>query len=252
MKTIRKKILITGATSGLGKKLAIFFDKKNYLICLGKSKIKIEKLKKRLKNKKHKFYTADLSEETELNGFLNYLNKIKKIDTVIHCMGGGLGLKSNLINKKDFLKLLNINLFFKSEINNKIIKKIIKEKITGNILHISSVAALESTASIGYSTAKAALMVYSKKLAKFYIKKNIFIKTVILGAFETDDNSFARLKKNNLKAYENFKNIRLPRKKFAKPDDIIPLIEFLISKDSNILSGSDVVADFSETNTFRN
>ena len=45
MKTIRKKILITGATSGLGKKLAIFFDKKNYLICLGKSKIKIEKLK---------------------------------------------------------------------------------------------------------------------------------------------------------------------------------------------------------------
>ena len=32
MKTIRKKILITGATSGLGKKLAIFFDKKNYLI----------------------------------------------------------------------------------------------------------------------------------------------------------------------------------------------------------------------------
>ena len=252
MKTIKKKILITGATSGLGKKLAIAFNKKNSLICVGQSNTKMEKLKKKLKNKSHKFYTADLSKDTQVNGLLNFLNNINKIDTVIHCMGGGLGLKSNLIKKTDFLKLFNINLFSQSEINNKIIKKIIKEKIICNILHISSVAALESTASIGYSTAKAALTVYSKKLAKFYIKKNIFIKTIILGAFETDDNSFARLKKNNLKAYKNFKNIRLPRKKFANPSDIIPLVEFLISKDSNILSGSDVVADFSETNTFRN
>tara|TARA_Y100000591_G_C21801983_1_gene682584 strand:+ start:151 stop:909 length:759 start_codon:yes stop_codon:yes gene_type:complete len=252
MKILKKKILITGATSGLGKKLAIYFNKKNSLICVGQSNIKIEKLKKVLKNKNNKFYAADLSNELELNSFLNYLNKIKKIDTVIHCMGGGLGLKANLIKKSDFLKLFNVNLFSQSEINNKIIKKIIKEKISGNILHISSVAALESTASIGYSTAKAALTVYSKKLAKLYIKKKIFIKTIILGAFETSDNSFARLKKNNLKAYNNFKNIRLPRKKFANPNDIIPLVEFLLSKDSNILSGSDVVADFSETNTFRN
>ena len=171
MKILKKKILITGATSGLGKKLAIYFNKKNSLICVGQSNIKIEKLKKVLKNKNNKFYAADLSNELELNSFLNYLNKIKKIDTVIHCMGGGLGLKANLIKKSDFLKLFNVNLFSQSEINNKIIKKIIKEKISGNILHISSVAALESTASIGYSTAKAALTVYSKKLAKLYIKK---------------------------------------------------------------------------------
>ena len=127
----------------------------------------------------------------------------------------------------------------------------IKNKIAGNILHVSSVAALESTASIGYSCAKAALTVYSKKLAKAFVKNNIFVNTIILGAFETNDNSFARLKKRNIKAYKKFKNTRLPRKKYAKAQDIIPVVEFLISKKSHMLSGTDVVTDFSESNSFR-
>ena len=110
---------------------------------------------------------------------------------------------------------------------------------------------MESTASIGYSCAKAALTAYSKKLGKAFIKKNIFIKTIILGAFETLDNSFARLKKRNLSAYKNFKNTKLPRKKYAEAKDIIPIIEFLISNKSNMLSGTDVVIDFAESNSFR-
>ena len=110
---------------------------------------------------------------TWVGEFLIFLNKARSIDTVIHCMGGGLGIKADLISEKDFLKLLMVNLICQSEINNFLIKKMIKNKIKGNILHVSSVAGLESTASIGYSCAKAALTVYSKKLAKAFIKNNI-------------------------------------------------------------------------------
>ena len=74
--------------------------------------------------------------------------------------------------------------------------------------------------------------IVSKKLAKAFVKNNIFVNTIILGAFETNDNSFARLKKRNIKAYKKFKNTRLPRKKYAKAQDIIPVVEFLISKKS--------------------
>lgn len=249
---VKKNILITGASSGLGKELSIYFDNKvNSLICHGKSKNKIMKLKKKLKNTKNLFFSGDISNETILNKFKIFLNKNKNIDTIIHCMGGGLGLKKNLIPKKDFLKLLMVNLICQSEINNLLIKNIIRKKMIGNIIHVSTVAALESTASIGYSTAKAALTVYSKKLAKNFVSKNIFVKTIIPGAFETSDNSFAKLKKKNLKAYNNFKNSRLPRKKYATASDIIPLIDFLIRKKSQMLSGSDIVIDFSESNSFR-
>jgi len=166
-------------------------------------------------------------------------------------MGGGLGIKSTFVAEKDFIKLFMVNLICQSEINNYLIKKMIKNKIKGNILHVSSVAALESTASIGYSCAKAALTAYSKTLAKSLIKKNIFVKTIIPGAFETSDNSFARLKKRNISAYKKFKNIRLPRKKYAEAMDIIPIVEFLISEKSNMLSGTDIVTDFAESNSFR-
>ena len=86
-------------------------------------------------------------------------------------------------------KLIKVNLLVQSEINNLIIKNMIKKKLKGKIIHISSIAGVESIASIGYSVAKAALTVYSKKLASLFLKKNIFIKTLILGAFETNDNS---------------------------------------------------------------
>ena len=120
-------------------------------------------------------------------------------------MGGGLGLKDDLISKSNFLKLFNTNLFVQSEINNFLIKKTINEKRSLKIIHISSIASIENVASVGYSTVKAALNVYSHILSKKFITKNIDVKNIILGAFETKGNSFARLRKKILKHIKNLK-----------------------------------------------
>jgi len=248
----KKNILITGASSGLGRELSIYFNKKvNKLVCIGQNSKKISSLKNVLKNRKNIYFSGDLSKDFDLKKLINNLNKIRNIDTVIHCMGGGLGLKKDLIPKNDFEKLIKVNLLVQSEINNLIIKNMIKKKLKGKIIHISSIAGVESIASIGYSVAKAALTVYSKKLASLFLKKNIFIKTLILGAFETNDNSFGRLRKKNKKAYQKFKNKRLIRKKFASTKELIPTINYLLSGDSDILSGTDIVADYTESNSFR-
>ena len=247
-----RKILVTGASSGLGKILSIHFNNKvKTLVCIGKNSRKINLLKRKLKNKNNLYFAGDITKEKKLKKLFYFLNKIKNIDTVIHCMGGGLGIKKDLLPKKDFIKLMMVNLIGQSEINNFLIKKMIKKKIKGNILHISSIAGIESIASIGYSSMKAALIAYSKKLGKSFLNKNIFVKTLIPGAFETKDNSFGRLKTLNYKAYKDFKKNKLIRKKFAKADKFIPIVEFMIAKDSEILSGTDVVADYSESNSFR-
>ncbi len=245
------KILINGSTSGLGRALTKEFHKKNYsLICTGNKKKKMKELQK-ITNNKYKYFAGDITKDKELKSLKLNLQKINNIDVIIHCMGGGLGIKDDLISKKQFLKLFDTNLFSQSEINNLLIKKAIKKKKPLKIIHISSIASVESVASVGYSTTKAALNVYSNILSKRLISKNIDIKNIILGAFETKDNSFARLKIKNFKAYKKFKNTRMPLKKFNTINEIFPLIEFILNKNSKAISG-DIILDSREINSFRN
>ena len=104
---INRNILITGASSGLGRELSIYFDQKvKSLICAGRHNFKVKSLKERLKNKKNIYFSGDLSNEKKLKKFLIFLNKDRNIDTVIHCMGGGFGIKADLVSKKEFLKLM--------------------------------------------------------------------------------------------------------------------------------------------------
>ena len=137
-----KTILINGATSGLGKQLSIFFDRKDYkLICLGKDKKKMFSLKKRLK-KTHIFINNDFTKEKNLKSLKKDLNKYQNIEAVIHSMGGGLGLKKDLLPKEDFLKLFNVNFLVQSEINNLLISKAIKKKKKLKIVQLSTNASL--------------------------------------------------------------------------------------------------------------
>lgn len=246
-----RKIIINGATNGLGKALVKHFsDKDDELICIGKNKKKMQVLIDET-IKKHSYFSGDLLIDKNLKILISKLSKLKKIDAVIHCMGGGLGLKDDLISKSDFLKLFNTNLFVQSEINNFLIKKSINEKRRLKIIHISSIASIENVASVGYSTVKAALNVYSNILSKKFITKNIDVKNIILGAFETKDNSFARLRKKNIKAYKEFKNKRMPLKRYNTVEEISPVIDFILDKDSNVISG-DIIIDNKEKNSFRN
>ena len=166
-------------------------------------------------------------------------------------MGGGFGIKDDLLSKKDFLELFNKNLFIQSEINNLVIKETLKKRGSLKIIHISTVASIENVASVGYTTAKAALNVYSQILSKKLFTKQIDIKNIIMGAFETKDNSFGRLKKKNIGAYKKFKNTRMPLKKYILPSEIVPTLNFLLDKNSRIISG-DIVLDNREKSSFRN
>ena len=106
MNSIKKKILITGASSGLLKALCKHLSKKGIiLICIGKKIKKINLLKKELKNQKHLFFSGDLSNNKIQKKLFKFLKNEKNIGSVIHCMGGGLGLKKELLPQSDLIKL---------------------------------------------------------------------------------------------------------------------------------------------------
>ena len=247
-----KTLLITGATSGLGLMLSRYYDSKGFnLITVGKDKNKLKLLKKDIAKKNQKnCYAFDFMIKNNYKKFLTIIKKQKKIDVVIHCIGGGFGLHNPTISQEDLNFLFNINVSAAVGINKAIFdgKKYNKNL---KIIHIGSVASIETTASVGYSMVKASLVAYTKTLSKSLIKKNIFIHCILLGAFEYENNSFERLKQRNKKIYNDFIKKKLPRKVIAKGESFLGLFDFMISNDSNSLAGSSIVADFSETNSFR-
>ena len=139
-----KNILITGATTGLGYDIfkELSKDSSVNLICTYKDPVKKKKIKKAKKSIQVNFF-----EKNFLENFVKQLGNIK-IDSVIHCAGGGLGYRENNISLLKLQKLIELNFYSLFEINSFLIKrKKMKERL--NIIHIGSLAAFEVKASIG-------------------------------------------------------------------------------------------------------
>ena len=248
-----KTVLITGATSGLGLMLSRHYDSLGCnLITVGRDKQKVVSLKKEISKKNQKnCFALDFKSKINYEKFLKIVKKNdKKIDIIIHCLGGGFGLHDPIISHEDLNFLFHINVSTAVGIN-KIILENKKYNKNLKIIHIGSVASIEATASVGYSMVKASLTAYTKTLSKSLIRKNIFVHCILLGAFEYDNNAFERLKIKNKKVYNKFIKQKLPRNKIANGEQFLGLFDFIVSDKGNPLAGSSVVADFSETNSFR-
>jgi len=247
-----KKIIIIGASKGLGQAAAIWFSKLNYKIALlSRSHLNLEKVRKKCKNSKlHISLEINLLDISTIKKSINRAIKfLNGVDVVLHAAGGGLGLKENLISANDFLKLLNLNILSAVEINRLIIPKMKKNK-KGNIIHIGSIASYESVGSVGYNSAKAAISAYVRTLGKELSAHNIIMTGVLPGGFMGPQNAMYRLKMKNKKIYNDFIKNRLPRKKMGTTNEIMPMIEFLASSNAGMMCGCLIPMDGAEGKSY--
>ena len=249
----QENTIIIGASSGLGFELFKHYNSKGHKIFLITKNI--IKLKKNLKNysmsKNFEFSYLDLDKISNISKVMlkakSYLKN--NIDNVIHVNGGGLGIKEIDPDYKRLIKVLNINLLGSIEINKKIIP-LMKRKRSGRIIHISSIAGFESVGSISYNMAKSSLNAYVRTMGKHLANFNIILTGIAPGGFIANDNAMHRLKNKNYKAYKNFINRRIPRKKMGKTSEIIPLIDFLSSSHAGMMCGCIVPIDGGEGNFY--
>ena len=109
-----EKVLITGASNGLGWVCAQYFEKwGSQLLISGRTKEKLEELESKFSEpSRHLSEVADLSNPEEIKRLVNEGTKfLREIDIIIHALGGGYGFREALLSWEQFL-FYSLNLLF--------------------------------------------------------------------------------------------------------------------------------------------
>ena len=229
-----KKILITGATGGIGNCLVEkFYELGGTIVATGTRE---EKLKE-LKNKYPKIHIEKfkLDEHGKIESFIEKIyNEVNGLDILINNAGITLDNLSIRLSDENWKKVLDINLTSTFLMCKYAIKKMLKNK-NGKIINITSIVG--HTGNLGqsnYSASKAGIVGFSKSLAIEYARKNININCVSPGFIKTEMTD---------KINEEFKKIlisKIPSGDLGTGEDISNCVAFLASDMSRYINGETI------------
>lgn len=240
-----KKILITGASSGLGKALAAWGDTLNAELCLlSKSTEKLTNLSLHNANR-HKRYAVDFTSEHTLDDVLSDLLSQSFIpDVIIHCAGGGFKMWNPLLTRKEFQQLLDVNLTAIIQINSRF-APLLMERKSGVLIHIGSTASTAAHGSVGYNTVKAALAAYVRSLGKMLGETGIVVTGLSPGSFIAEGNNMFHFQKEKTAEFNDYAQ-RLPTKRLITVSEFFPIIQMLCTQQGSLFNGCMLPVDAGE------
>lgn len=207
-------IVITGASRGIGKAIALKFaqEKFNLAVC-ARTKKDLQKLEKEIYeiNPSAEIFISvvDVSDKKQIQNFASdVLKKFKTIDVLVN--NAGIYLPGEAHKEKDgtLEKLLQTNLLSAYYLTQKLIPRMLKQK-RGHIFNNSSIAGINAYPNGGsYSISKFALTGFSKNLREEMKPHGICVTNICAGAVLTD----------------TWKGTNFPDSRFMKPEDIAELV----------------------------
>ncbi len=229
-----KKVLITGATGGIGNSLVKKFDTLGAkIIASGTNEEKLSNLKKNFPNISIEKFKLDEHEKIE-----KFIEKVDKenqgLDVLINNAGITLDNLSIRLTEENWKKVLDINLTSTFLMCKCSIKKMLKRK-NGKIINITSIVG--HTGNMGqanYAASKAGIIGFSKSLAIEYAKKGININCVSPGFIQTEMTE---------KINEEFKKKlidKIPSGDLGTGEDVSNCVAFLASDLANYINGETI------------
>ena len=243
MKLLKDKTaIITGATRGIGRGIALEFAKQGCDVAFTYSK-SVEKANEIIKEVellkvKVKAYQSDASSFSDTEILVeSVLKDLKKIDILVNNAGI---TKDNLLmrlSEKDFDDVINVNL--KSVFNmTKAVQKTFLKQRQGSLIHMSSVVGIKGNAGqSNYSASKAGIIGFSKSIALELGSRNIRSNVIAPGFIETE-----MTKKLSEEIVEKWRK-SIPLKRGGSPEDIANLCVFLASDLSSYITGQVINVD---------
>jgi 3-oxoacyl-[acyl-carrier protein] reductase len=248
-----KRVVIVGASRGLGREIANQFAKEGALLTLvARNGTQLKSIIKNLKknNSKHNFIISDLKKKSEPTKVAKEILRInKKIDIVIHNLGGNQGSTAIFSNLDNWYDNWLFNVGIAIELNNVFGPHLIKNK-WGRIVHVSSSNSTSGgTTSDGeapapaYTCAKSNLNMYSKVLGREMAKFNVIVSCVIPGAMVSKGKYWDRLTKTKPQIVNKYLKNHHAIGRFGKFSEVAPFILMLSSKYATYAAAANINLD---------
>ena len=231
---INKKILITGASGGIGSSICDKYFENDYtLILTSSSTEKILNLKNKF-GEKHYYYKVDFSDSKDLQDCLDKISKEHKdIDIIINNAGK---THDNLIFRmKDnqWTEVIQTNLNSNYQIIKSLLPNMLSNKY-GKIIGISSIVGVTGNpGQSNYVASKSGLVGLYKSIALEVAKRNINVNIISPGFIST-----SMTEKLNDEQKQNYLS-KIPMMRFGSPEDIANLAYFLSSDQSSYITGQN-------------
>ncbi|WP_210363885.1 SDR family oxidoreductase [Bacillus sp. REN3] len=229
---MKKFVLVTGASGGIGQAIALKLAESGYSLYLhyNKNKKGISELLGKLQRFEGEYLPikADLSSRT---GYLELASSVFSLDAIIHNAGNSTYGMLEELEQTEAEELIQLHVTSPLMLTKKLMPKLVAKK-NGCIIMVSSIWGQTGAAcEVAYSMVKGAQISFAKALSKELAPSGIRVNAVAPGAIHTP--MMAGFPPDELAAISE----QIPSGRLGTPEEVAESIEFLLSERASYITG---------------
>lgn len=233
-----KTILVTGASSGIGKAIAIECSKMGaQVVITGRNEQRLQETYRQLEGTHPAYIVADLTKKEDIE---TLAKQIDSLNGLVNCAGLTIPKPFKFLQEEDIQEVMTVNFNAPLLLTQLLIKKKKLQKAS-SIVFISSISGIK-VSYIGnsiYSASKGAINGFCKGLALELAPQQIRVNTVIPGMVETNIVSGGEVTQEQMEADKQ----KYPLKRYGKPEEVAYAVVYLLSDASSWVTGSNLLID---------
>ena len=241
-----KTVLVTGASSGMGKAIVERFVAEGAnVVAVARRKERLEELAKSLEGKKGKaaVFVGDVSDPKTTDDMIDFaVNKFGSLDVLIN----NAGIMDDMSAVGDFSddilgRVFSVNVYGPMRAMRKAVRVFKSQGKGGNIINVASIGGIRTVAGVVYCASKAALISMTKNTAYMYMPDKIRCNCIAPGGIETEIAQSMGIP--NMAGFSRLKPMMDMAPPMGKAEDIASAALYLASDESSYVSGDVLVVD---------
>lgn len=237
-----KVVLVTGASRGIGKAIALAFGGSGAAVVVNyrDNRTQAEETAGEIKAKGGKAITwqADVADAGQVQAMIEGIDsRLERLDILVNNAGIVRDLLLLQMEKQDWTAVLETNLFGVYHCSRAVLKGMVMKR-WGRIINLSSIAAFQGgRGQTNYAASKGAINAFTRSLAAEVGPKGITVNAIAPGLIATD------MSRGVLALSDGVVRERIALRRIGEPADVAPLAVFLASEAASYITGQVIHVD---------